>query len=589
MINRKFLNYKTYNAFLAEKNQIPQDSIVFIQDKLCIWARGKEYICDGQYTADAGRQSLKFKNGNDKVVFSITIDDRTLTLTDTNGRVIEKKFALSTDVNEIRAILNSKQDALTAGYGIDITNNIISSRLDGSLFVIVSELPDIVEANPNKIYIKEYKVDDEYKHEQWRAIDGEWVIVNLAVDTIDYEAYFNQKLGDYALLSYVNNKFNLLNNYAPLDYVNDTFVKKVDVYNPDQGDNWGSGEQGSSGSQVVVIQPSTTQIDIDSVLSLSSSNPVENRIITRALNDKIDQSQLNQYAKKIELQGKADRSDLENIPAISDLEKGLATKQDILTAGEGIRIQTINGENIISSTIDTNMWIVVDELPEQNINENKIYLVQEEDNGEIIYAEYRYSNGEWIRSGQRIPEVDLSGYLTTTLAASTYLSKTDAAQTYQVAGNYAPAADYALAQDVEDTYQVKGNYIDYDTFEAFRLNIDTVFQRKGGYALASDVSTALTTLQQIIDQKYVLKKDVYNPANNEWSSSEPAAINIAASSGQSGGSSGGGYSSASNMVTLTVDQYDSLVRANLVDENTYYFTYEDNIWTFGGTFPITLT
>jgi len=169
------------------------------------------------------------------------------------------------------------------------------------------------------------------------------------------------------------------------------------------------------------------------------------------------------------------------------------------------------------------------------------------------------------------------------------LSKTDAAQTYQVAGNYAPAADYALAQDVEDTYQVKGNYIDYDTFEAFRLNIDTVFQRKGGYALASDVSTALTTLQQIIDQKYVLKKDVYNPANNEWSSSEPAAINIAASSGQSGGSSGGGYSSASNMVTLTVDQYDSLVRANLVDENTYYFTYEDNTWTFGGTFPITLT
>ena len=46
------------------------------------------------------------------------------------------------------------------------------------------------------------------------------------------------------------------------------------------------------------------------------------------------------------------------------------------------------------------------------------------------------------------------------------------------------------------------------------------------------------------------------------------------------------------MVTLTTQQYQSLVDNNLIDEATYYFTYEGeeettNNWTFGGTFPIT--
>ena len=651
MINRKFINFKTYNAFKAKlnDNEIPEDSIVFIQDKLCIWAHGKEYICNGPYTAEKDGQSLKFKNGNDTVVLTLSLDGNTITFTDSNGQTISSEFALKselapimneitriyneldqkidntkrnididianiqrgfeTDLTSINDILETKQDKLTAGYGIDITQNVISSKLDGSLFIIVTELPDVADANPNKIYILEQKIGDQYTHEQWRVIDGEWVLIDLTVAQVDYDSYFDQKLGDYALLSYVDSKFSLLNSYAPLNYVNDNFVRKSEVYHPDQEGGWGSGTNTGS-QQEIIIAPSVSQIDIDSVLSLSSSNPVENRIITRALQNKIEQSELNQYAKKSELQLKADKSqldlkadrtDLENIPAISDLETGLAGKQDKLTAGEGIYIDSTT--NTISSTIDTNMWIIVDELPTQNINENKIYLVQEEQNGESIYVEYRYVDGDWIQSGQRIPEVDLSAYLTSANAASTYLSKTDAASTYlastiaastylsktDAAILYQAAGDYALAEDLED-YQPAGDYIDYDTFEAFRLNIDTTFQRRGGYALAADVSTALTTLQQIIDQKYVLKKDVYNPANNEWSSSDPAQITLAAPNG--GGEStgeGGGATGASNMVTLTVAQYDSLVRANLVDPNTYYFTYEDDTWTFGGTFPIKLT
>ena len=61
-----------------------------------------------------------------------------------------------------------------------------------------------------------------------------------------------------------------------------------------------------------------------------------------------------------------------------------------------------------------------------------------------------------------------------------------------------------------------------------------------------------------------------------------------------GGSSSGGGNGLSHMITLSVSNYEALVNANLVDENIYYFTYEDkeeetNTWVFGGSFPITLT
>jgi hypothetical protein len=47
------------------------------------------------------------------------------------------------------------------------------------------------------------------------------------------------------------------------------------------------------------------------------------------------------------------------------------------------------------------------------------------------------------------------------------------------------------------------------------------------------------------------------------------------------------------MITLTVAQYEALVASNLVNENTYYFTYEEEeqqtTWGFGDKFPVILT
>lgn len=529
MINRRYLNFKTYDAFLRQLNadEIRQDSIVFIQDKACIWAHGKEYICDGPITTSTEGQSLKFKNGDDSVIFSINTNEGTLTFTDQKGNTISNTYALDSELQSIANAWTQSLINVEKEHDQDIDN------------------------------VRSYIQSEIARLSAWIATKAD--VINGENPPEDYETLYN----------YINKNFQLKGDYALNDYVDQTFVKKPEVYTPKQG-VWGSDiDISDSSSSAINIPTASANITVDTDLDATSSNPLENRAIKLWLDTKANVSDLNQYATKTQLQDKANRSELNNYATKQDI-------QDLYTAGNGIQI--INNE--ISTTIDTNMWIVVDALPTVNIDPNKIYLLEESQNGDTIYTEYRYKNEQWVASGQRMPEVDLSGYLTTDSAANVYLNKNDAANTYQPIGNYADA------DDIANTYQQKGNYIEYDTLEAFRTNINNTFQRKGVYALSSDVTAALTLLQQIIDQKYVLKTDV--PMGNVYNTSDPVQIQLGQE--QVGQSTTIGVS---RMVTLTTDQYEILVQNNAVQSDTYYFTYEGeaetDLWHFGDTFPIILT
>ena len=54
--------------------------------------------------------------------------------------------------NWVNQLLQNKQDKLTAGDGIQIVGNIISSTLDVTLYQVVTQLPS-TSINPNKIYL----------------------------------------------------------------------------------------------------------------------------------------------------------------------------------------------------------------------------------------------------------------------------------------------------------------------------------------------------------------------------------------------------------------------------------------------------
>lgn len=110
---------------------------------------------------------------------------------------------------------------------------------------------------------------------------------------------------------------------------------------------------------------------------------------------------------------------------ITDLNAGLATKQDTLTAGTGIEITP---ENQINVTLDTTVFKVVSALPDSPAqdDENKIYLVPAEATGvNNSYTEYVWVNSAWEILGKYTSEVDLTPYLKITDAQSTYATKTE--------------------------------------------------------------------------------------------------------------------------------------------------------------------
>lgn len=117
------------------------------------------------------------------------------------------------------------------------------------------------------------------------------------------------------------------------------------------------------------------------------------------------------------------------------------TKQDKLTAGSGIKIEN----NTISSTLDVQLYKIVDSLPTQDVEPSKIYLVLSETSTESNkYTEYVYVNNKWEIIGSYTANVDLSGYLT----------KTDAASTYQPKGNYALKTEIPDVSTKADTSYV---------------------------------------------------------------------------------------------------------------------------------------
>lgn len=154
---------------------------------------------------------------------------------------------------------------------------------------------------------------------------------------------------------------------------------------------------------------------VDSELSETSANPVENRVVTKALNE-IGNKTAEGLDAKLDKDAVVQESGTGTDKVMSQkvvtdiknaLEASIAKKQAKLTAGRGINISG----SVISSTLDTNPFVVVSSLPATG-NSEKIYLVpaekQEEGN---LTDEWIWNNGQWERLGSA--KVDLTPYAKT--------------------------------------------------------------------------------------------------------------------------------------------------------------------------------
>lgn len=236
-------------------DQISDDSIVFIQDECCIWARGQLYRCGGGTgTATLDSYTLNFVDDHGNLEFTIMQDgndlvlrdgegnesrasyvlegdlhavaysgsyndlkdkptqhavDGSLNSTSTNpvqnkvitealgGKADKSDFAAYATVDDLAQALRNKQDKLTAGRGIDITSNTISSTLDTEVYKIVTELPSISEADPNKIYLLEVRnQDNTYRYIQYRLRDGSWVSFDMVTPGFDLSEYLKSSVAE---------------------------------------------------------------------------------------------------------------------------------------------------------------------------------------------------------------------------------------------------------------------------------------------------------------------------------------------------------------------------------------------------------
>lgn len=215
---------------------------------------------------------------------------------------------------------------------------------------------------------------------------------------------------------------------------------------------------------------------------------------------------LSNYYTKQEVYSKGQVDDLIPTDIVTQQEfvDGLSSKQDILSAGQGINIQN----SVISLDKNIELFQVVQELPIENIDENKIYMVPTIGGENNTYVEYLYADGQWETLGEYKVDIDLSeyalktdipslegyatqdwvlnkGYLTEHQDLSHLLRADDAAALYQPIGNYLTSVpdEYVTQTELEnegflknipDSYASK-DYVDQSVLS--KANIEDVYDK----------------------------------------------------------------------------------------------------------------
>lgn len=111
------------------------------------------------------------------------------------------------------------------------------------------------------------------------------------------------------------------------------------------------------------------------------------------------------------------------------------------TAIQPDNLKTINGEALSGSgniTIDLALFKLVNELPTENINPNKIYLIPNTKlKASNVYDEYMYieDEEEWELLGTYASEIDLSEYIKTADADAKYMKLDNGKATVSISSN----------------------------------------------------------------------------------------------------------------------------------------------------------
>ena len=292
--------------------------------------------------------------------------------------------------SKLQSKINSKQDKIIAGTGINITNNTISCTLDTTIFKVVNSLPATPSSrDKNKIHlVLSTNSEERNYYDEYLWVNNSWEKIGSFIPSVD--------LSDYATTSYVDTKASYIDTQ-----INDEVTART---------------QADSELQSKINTKQDT-------LTAGENIKIENNVISAIdLRPSVD---LSDYAKKTYVDTQIASETTARTQADSELQSKINTKQDKIIAGTGINIT----DNTISCTLDTTIFKVVNSLPATppSSDKNKIHLVlsgsSEEGN---TYDEYLWVNNSWEKIGTFIPSVDLSDYAKTTYVDTQIASESTA-------------------------------------------------------------------------------------------------------------------------------------------------------------------
>lgn len=175
------------------------------------------------------------------------------------------------------------------------------------------------------------------------------------------------------------------------------------------------------------------------------------------------------------------------------LPEATSTSKGAVIVGEGLTVdgngkisvpakqfKTINGESVEGTgniTIDLSLYKVVASLPTENIEDNKIYLVQSTEtvpDGELnVYVEWIHVSGKWEKLGEFKTAVDLTPYATnealntakSELSGAIATAKSEAISTAEANAAAGAAELYMNKTELAATYQKQADIVEYTEAE----------------------------------------------------------------------------------------------------------------------------
>lgn len=255
-----------------------------------------------------------------------------------NGINIDANNEISVDTTVVatQTDLAGKQDTLTAGSNMDITNNVISAKVDSAL--------SASSANPVQNSVVKAALDSKNK--------TIWTAYNLSPAANTPVSWKTLLGGEGIYWTWYNtaNKFtNQPSQYGLLrtvigsnDVRQDFYVQAGGghYYRPGNGTGW-YGQSGNAGAFRYLGE------GVDTALSTTSSNPVRNSVVTTALNTKANSADLATVATS------GSYNDLSDKPTIPTVNNGTLTIQK-----NGTNVQTFTANQ--SSNATANITVPTD-------------------------------------------------------------------------------------------------------------------------------------------------------------------------------------------------------------------------------------